>query len=792
MEADKIIVENPAALGGQITTLYAPIAGRDVAGMVKLGSSEDGTNYLRSSNGEISLNTKRVEKFVDGVINPHVNTAQEAANEALDHLNDVKKYAVHRLVLEDGSLYDYKDDGTKRYIGYVKGPQGDRGLQGAQGLQGPPGEKGEQGPEGRPFKIIRTYPSVAVMHASHNRDLQYVGNFVIIQSDEADTDNAKLFLITETSYDFIADLSGFKGSPGDDGRDGEDAVVQSSFYLSGYEWDELSKQNRTYRFYLGHVSNPTLMDMRVTLVIKLEGYPYYFRFPCRIAYPYYRNSKPSSRITFCSERVMFDDESSKYLLPKFRLIEHTNTNAGSEFHTFYAEVTLYNNDLKIESCHLFLSNPVRFVDDFGPQHYDSGLSISESVTVYTADWANKNSVLNLDSRATAEGATVGGRGNRVEAEDAASFGNGGSITSAGKASLQAGTGNTNSGHDAIQGGKENTNSGPMSLQVGNDNDNTATDTMQAGCRNTNSAADTVQSGSDNTNTGSDTIQGGTSNTNSGTDCVQSGTGNTNKGNRVLQVGNGNYNEASDSLQSGIKNYNYGSDSVMFGHTQTNYGQHCHLHGYENHNDLINGARFDYVDMHGTRLKATRRLQMLRGQWSKDDARALAIWANGTSETDRKNVFSIAASGTPEVATDGVTVKYLADEIIKLKDELSQLLVQKETLAIGPPTQLESKQLSEAGYYYLFIKPNSRPNPVYSLGLVYWDGDTLTNTAASENSVSEVSAGDSNGYASYYACISGSGKISIMRYYKWTGTSGGHSTREDVTSEYVIYTKKIGQ
>jgi hypothetical protein len=205
----------------------------------------------------------------------------------------------------------------------------------------------------------------------------------------------------------------------------------------------------------------------------------------------------------------------------------------------------------------------------------------------------------------------------------------------------------------------------MSLQVGNDNDNGATDTMQAGCRNNNSAADVVQAGSDNNNTGSDTVQSGTGNTNSGTNAIQGGNKNTNTGTCVLQVGDQNYNGAGYSLQSGVLNQNYGSDSVMFGHTQTNRGQHSYLHGYENYNITVVGkdkngkdVYADYVDIHGTRLKATRRCQMLRGQWSKDDKRALAIWANGTSETDRKNVFTVAASGTPEVDTDGVPFGYL--------------------------------------------------------------------------------------------------------------------------------------
>jgi hypothetical protein len=378
-------------------------------------------------------------------------------------------------------------------------------------------------------------------------------------------------------------------------------------------------------------------------------------------------------MTFVKPRVLFEDASKKAYVTHFRAYEADGSTGYKDLW-----VELFTNGQPVQEAYAKIFAKESLAWELHTASYNSNnspgvASDGDSLTVYSADWGNKNAVLSLDSRATAEGATVGGTGNRVDATDAASFGNGGEVKSGGVASLQGGTGNTNSGHDAIQGGQDNTNSGPMSLQVGGGNSNNATDSVQAGCRNTNKAADTVQVGSDNTNTGSDSIQGGTSNTNSGTDCVQSGKGNTNKGSRVLQVGNGNYNEANDSLQSGVGNKNYGSDTVMFGHTQTNRGQHSYLHGYENYNTTVVGkdkngkdVYADYVDMHGTRLNATRRLQMLRGQWSKDDDRALAIWANGTSESDRKNIFTIAASGTPEVASDGVNLGYLDTDAFKQK------------------------------------------------------------------------------------------------------------------------------
>ena len=162
-----------------------------------------------------------------------------------------------------------------------------------------------------------------------------------------------------------------------------------------------------------------------------------------------------------------------------------------------------------------------------------------------------------------------------------------------------------------------------------------------------------------------TIIAGTGCTNTGANSIVVGNVNTNKGSTSAVFGNNNNNTATHSLLSGNNNTNIGSNSVMVGHTNTNSGQHVFIHGYENHNDTkgTDGKYFDYVDMHGTQLKANRRCQMLRGQWNKEDNRALAIWANGSSDTARKNVFTIAANGTPTEKTDGVTLGYLEEAFL---------------------------------------------------------------------------------------------------------------------------------
>lgn len=193
---------------------------------------------------------------------------------------------------------------------------------------------------------------------------------------------------------------------------------------------------------------------------------------------------------------------------------------------------------------------------------------------------------------------------------------------------------------------------------------------------------------------------GTGNTNTGTDAIVVGNGNTNNSANSAVFGLKNTNKAALSLLSGTGNTNNGSNTVMVGHTNTNDGQHTFIHGYENHNDLIDGSRFDYVDMHGTRLKASRRGQMLRGQWNKVDNRAAAIWGNGTEEKDRRNALTVAASGTPEIDTDAVTLGYLLNTF---KEKIKNEIVFEIGITIdvgGDYTSHFDKPLENGGRYVL--------------------------------------------------------------------------------------------
>ena len=94
-----------------------------------------------------------------------------------------------------------------------QGPQGKQGIQGKQGDQGVPGP---QGPAGKGFNVDKTYPSVAEMNAHFADDIKE-GDMAMIASSVDDPDNAKLYIRSNDTMKFLADLSGAQGIKGETG-----------------------------------------------------------------------------------------------------------------------------------------------------------------------------------------------------------------------------------------------------------------------------------------------------------------------------------------------------------------------------------------------------------------------------------------------------------------------------------------------------------------------------------------------------------------------------------------------
>lgn len=81
-----------------------------------------------------------------------------------------------------------------------------------------------KGDTGEPFRIKKTYSSIAEMNASFATDEVLEGQFVAIDTGNVnDEDNAKLYVKGKTSYSYITDLSGADGLTGPPGPQGQAA-----------------------------------------------------------------------------------------------------------------------------------------------------------------------------------------------------------------------------------------------------------------------------------------------------------------------------------------------------------------------------------------------------------------------------------------------------------------------------------------------------------------------------------------------------------------------------------------
>jgi hypothetical protein len=146
--------------------------------------------------------------------------------------------------------------------------------------------------------------------------------------------------------------------------------------------------------------------------------------------------------------------------------------------------------------------------------------------------------------------------------------------------------------------------------------------------------------------------GGNGNTVSGEASFSRGTGNTNDGKDSIQGGQGCYNGGYSTTQVGVDLNNDGGNAAQFGTGNKNHANHTLQTGYNN--EIPTGC--DYAATIGANLKANAKYQGVHGKHNATDTRALDVWGYGTAD-EKKNVFAIPMSGTPEEDYDGITLGY---------------------------------------------------------------------------------------------------------------------------------------
>ena len=173
---------------------------------------QDGLSEVNSKLDEIDQAIEEANQAVEDA-----EEAVESTNNLNIDVNKVDKTTQVDLTKKDGTTKTvYINDGTSlqfMWQGTSLGIKTDDMEQyvfvNLQGIQGQPG------PQGEPFRIKKTYTSVAEMNADF--DNMNVGDYVMIASTVEVEDNAKLYVKGDSQWIFITDFSGATGIKGETG-----------------------------------------------------------------------------------------------------------------------------------------------------------------------------------------------------------------------------------------------------------------------------------------------------------------------------------------------------------------------------------------------------------------------------------------------------------------------------------------------------------------------------------------------------------------------------------------------
>lgn len=105
-----------------------------------------------------------------------------------------------------------------------QGPPGPQGPQGPKGDSGIPGQQGPPGDSARSLAIFKTFKTVDELLSSTDVPKGYMG--LVVTSDRTDSDNGKMYLMTNDGWEFVGDIvtdnvQGFAGPKGDSGEKGD-------------------------------------------------------------------------------------------------------------------------------------------------------------------------------------------------------------------------------------------------------------------------------------------------------------------------------------------------------------------------------------------------------------------------------------------------------------------------------------------------------------------------------------------------------------------------------------------
>ena len=164
---------------------------------------QNGLNDINNKIDEVDEKLDGIDTAIEETNNLNLDVSDKVDGDVTVTLTK-KDASTKTVVLSDGTSLEFNWDGTK--LGIKTSDEQEYTYVDLQGIQGIPG------PQGEPFRIKKTYPSVAEMNADFN-NMEY-GDYVMIASSVEVEDNAKLYTRGETQWIFITDFSGATGIRG--------------------------------------------------------------------------------------------------------------------------------------------------------------------------------------------------------------------------------------------------------------------------------------------------------------------------------------------------------------------------------------------------------------------------------------------------------------------------------------------------------------------------------------------------------------------------------------------------
>ena len=164
---------------------------------------QNGLNDINDKIDEVDEKLDGIDTAIEETNNLNLDVSDKVDGDVTVTLTK-KDASTKTVVLSDGTSLEFNWDGTK--LGIKTSDEEEYIYVDLQGIQGIPG------PQGEPFRIKKTYSSVAEMNADFN-NMEY-GDYVMIASTVEIEDNAKLYTRGETQWIFITDFSGATGIRG--------------------------------------------------------------------------------------------------------------------------------------------------------------------------------------------------------------------------------------------------------------------------------------------------------------------------------------------------------------------------------------------------------------------------------------------------------------------------------------------------------------------------------------------------------------------------------------------------